>query len=270
MWQAGRFHIRRKQSELIIVSDQFNPYAAPSLARTYVEEESRQFGAPIDSLRGVAAGMTLMRYSLLAWAAAMGLLILLNVCLSAGPTAMGWTHAINAVYRGASLGALVLALAGRLRCLSTPPESDARGWIIASLAFFSLRVVVVTPSLVGIRISAAVQTWQLTELLAWMASVAFCLYLRKIALFVARADHARRAVTLLIIEGVQIGILAGIYASWQLLFLIGVAKPGAAGVGLAFYRIETIANGCYFILEIVLLVKFFTLLGAMRAVIRGR
>ena len=90
--------------------------------------------------------------------------------------------------------AQIMNLLGSVFCLSIPPESGARGWIFASVGAEVLSMVITVAALLKVNPENAQNAQQLLGIIAFVTLI---LFLRKLGLFIRRADLAQQAVGLL-------------------------------------------------------------------------
>jgi hypothetical protein len=232
------------------MQDLFNPYAAPTALEMHPKAQ-QWLDTPNESLRKVASGLGLIRTGVI--------LLILTVVLfivgievihgnGLGPDA---AQTLFLCFRVMLIVTAVLNLVGSIFCLSTPPESGARGWIFASVAAEVLSMVITVAELLGLYVENALLFQQLLGIIAFVTLIRF---LRKVGLFIQRPDLARRAVDLLILWGVLIGLIVGSTA----------LRDAAIGpeIGLAIAVVMLV-------LAIVALVKYLTLLSGTKSAILG-
>jgi hypothetical protein len=248
------------------MQDYFNPYAAPTTLEMH-PAASEWLGTPNESLRKVASGLGLIRTAVL-------LLVFVVIIFFVGCIFLGLNgggrdtmQMLLVVFAVMVIVAQILNLVGSIFCLSTPQETGARGWIVASVVTEVLSMVISVGALLGVRGDGASGVQQL---LGIIACVTFILFLRKLGLFIGRPDLAQRAINLLILWGVLFAIIVGS-------IVLTVLAAQQANGGLRFARPAVgpeilIAIGLSMIvLGIVAVVKYLSLLADMKsAILNGR
>jgi hypothetical protein len=248
------------------MQEPINPYAAPSTTEMH-SKAVEWLGTPSTSLRKVASGLGLIRIGLILtiFSVLVSVFGILMIGLGgAGANALGTTALL---FIGMVLVAQVLNLVGTILCLSAPAETQARGWIFASLVAELLNMIPALAARLGLYSDSEVaQSAEL--LLGIVAYVTFILFLRKLGQFIGRTDLAQRAVYLLLLGAVLVGLdmvfLASSVLSVEVKGQLGVRGAGMAGIAL-------FAGVSMFIVEIVALVKYLGLLADMKsAILAGR
>ena len=248
------------------MQDSFNPYAAPTTLEMH-PAASEWLGTPNESLRKVASGLGLIRTGLLLLITVMILFFVGGFFLAFNGGGRDLLPMLLVVFVVAVIVAQILNLVGSIFCLSTPPETGARGWIVASVVAEVLSMIISVATLLGVRTEAGPGVQQL---LGIIAGVTFLLFLRKLGLFIGRPDLAQRAVNLLIIFAVLFAIMIGslVVTVMSVQMAIGGQQFRGPAVGPEIL----IAIGLsVLILGLVALSKYLSLLADMKsAILNGR
>jgi len=222
-------------------------------------------GTPNASLRKVASGLGLIRIGLILTIFSVLVSffgILMIGLVGAGAKALGTTALL---FIGMVLVAQILNLIGSILCLSTPAATQARGWIVASLVAEVLSMIISLTTLTGQQFE---ESQRVQQLLGIVAYVTFILFLRRLGVFIGRTDLVRRAINLLILWAVLIG-LGLVLIAGTVLSLQGNGQFVGRSAGMA--GIVLFAGVSMFVVEIVALVKYLGLLADMKsAILTGR
>lgn len=232
------------------MQDPFNPYAAPTTLEMHPKAQ-QWLDTPNESLRKVANGLGLIRTGAIVLILAMLLLFGGLVLININRGGVEDVKMLTLVFQVMAILGAILNLVGSIFCLSTPPESGARSWIFASVAAEVLSMVITAATLLGVGMDNPLLIQQLLGIIAFVTLI---LFLRKVGLFIQRPDLARRAVDLLILWGVLIGLI------------LVPRVLGEAAIG----REVTLAIAVMMlVLAIVALVKYLTLLSSTKSAILG-
>ena len=247
------------------MQDSFNPYAAPTSLEMH-PAATEWLGTPNESLRKVASGLGLIRNGLVLLILAVLLYFAGMAVIALGGVGRNALPMLTDIFEGMVFIGQIMNLLGSIRCLSTPPETQAKGWIVASVVTEVLSMILGLDRLTG-KSSEAAQSAQ--QLLGIIAFVTFILFLRKLGLFIGRTDLARCAVNLLILWAVLIGLsLALIASAFLLQQQNGRQMFGRAGLGP---EIAIVCGVTVLVLSIVALAKYLSLLADMKsAILRER
>jgi len=247
------------------MQDSFNPYAAPTTLEMH-PAASEWLGTPNESLRKVASGLGLIRNGLILLILGVLLYVVGMAFVVFGGAGRDALQLLTVLFEGMVFVGQIMNLLGSIRCLSTPPETRARGWIVASVVAEVLSMILGMDQLVGAKSEAAQSAQQLVGIVAF---VTFILFLRQLGLFIGRTDLARRAINLLILWGVLIGLsLALIASAFLLQQRNGRQMFGAAGMGP---EIAIVCGVTVLVLSIMALAKYLSLLADMKsAILNGR
>ena len=109
---------------------------------------------------------------------------------------------------------------GPLLCLAVPPETNAKGLIVASVIFQLINTVMVVVSMFSIF----PMMQGIGQLFGFISAVLFVLFMRRLALFVGRQDLADRARNILILGAITVvvsmlGLFSLIVPAMGMLFL---------------------------------------------------
>lgn len=246
------------------MDEQINPYAAPSTIET-AADTAQLAGSPMESLRGVAAGLAIICVAVSVW----GVHELLDLATYIHGTIglIGVIRFPRGFYRGIPLAMEILYLFGKIRCASVPAESRARGWISASVMSNALIFLFYLPWFVVLRFEGMEKAWWLFDVLSIFSAATFFLFLRRLALFIDRPDRAKRALTLLVLYGVWEASCYGMPHVEVWLFPWAITDHGVAPW---FHRFEFLVVICEYVLTFVIIAKYFNLARGIRAAIRGK
>jgi hypothetical protein len=181
-------------------------------------------GTPSPSLLKVAKGLGLIYSGIcLALLCAIGGTILVAVVAAATQSAglvglLGILMGIGIVVAG------IMNIVGTLMCTATPEESGAKGMIYASVAAMGIAVLVSITIAVGLMSRQAAGVQYLANI---VSGITFFVFLKRLAMFIGRADLAAKAQSIL---NWCIGLFVGLLASVAIML-------GSAGV--AFFRAAT-------------------------------
>jgi hypothetical protein len=246
------------------MQDSFNPYAAPTTLEMH-PAASEWLGTPNESLRKVASGLGLIRTGLLLLITAVVLCFVAGLFAGfAGRGAAGMAQMMLIALIVAIIVAQILNLVGSIFCLSTPSETGARGWIVASVVTEVLSMIISLVGLVGI---ATQELSGVQQLLGVVACVTFILFLRKLGIFIGRTDLAQRAVNLLILWGVLFAVVAGSVVM-AVADVMPNGGPGARGA-LPGGELLIVIVLSMIVIGLVAIVKYLSLLADMKTAILG-
>ncbi len=180
------------------MADSPNPFAAPQTAST--PEEDVWGDTPPEALLKVKTGLSMVYYSICG-------MLLLGILWGVVLFMIGLDDELMGMM-GLALGGgfLLLALvglAGQGFCLAIPPETGARGLVQASIALQGVALFASLASMVFDWPSEAEPNLQIAIAVAMMlcnmvAIVCFILFMRRVALHIARRDVAGRATRALV------------------------------------------------------------------------
>ena len=164
-----------------------NPYAAPSTTDTYLAPQPNF--ELTESLRQVASGLGLVRLSVIIIFLAAVVFVILAIALR--QQLGGQMQMLMLGFVGVLLAAQILSLIGKFRCVTAPPESNARPLALTSLVLDLVNLVL---GIVGWSLAAPANqyTGSGSELLGCISIVAFVLFVRKIGFFLGRPDIVSR------------------------------------------------------------------------------
>ncbi len=251
-----------------------NPYAAPATMEMH-PKAAEWLGTPNESLRRAPPPVWGL-FGL--W----GVLILLcivggffgGILLGIGRAGPDVMQLFQFAFAAVLIVAGLLNLVGGIFCLATPSETGAQGLIYASVGCQVLSVIINLAATFGAIPADALKTAAYTQqLLALISSVTFVLYLRRLSLFIGRTDLAQRAVTLLILGAMMIGLIVVLIVGAVL--AVGNAQANnaqALGNALAgLGGLTVIVMISLVVLFLVALVKYVNVLGDMKsAILTGR
>ena len=233
--------------------EQFNPYAAPSTIET-VADSAQSAGSPMESLRGVVAGLAIICIAVILWGTYELTRLAPFILREVGR--IGIPRLPRNAYRGMHLAFWLSFLLGKIRCASIPAESRARGWASTAAASNALLMVFFLPWFLGNRFEGMEKAGWLFTVLGIISTATFFLFLRQLALFIDRPDYAKRAEQLLVLYGIWEIVCYGMphVEVWLLPWAI---MPN--GIAPWMHRLVFLTTGCEYILLVVILVKYFNL-----------
>jgi hypothetical protein len=220
---------------------------------------SEWLGASNESLWKVASGLGLIRTGAILIAATLLLHVAVAVFTAFG--GVGRATWLFPVSYAVVLIVRIMNVLGGVRCLSMPPELRARRWILAYVVIELPCLFIALADVAGAGSRAPQFVRQLSIA---VALATFMMFLRNLGLSLGRNDLARRAIRLLLLWMMVIGIflaeIAGVHLPLQV-------DGFWAGRG---FRIEAVGVA-FLVVDIVASVKNVNLLAAMRsAILTGR
>ncbi len=250
-----------------------NPYAAPATVEMH-PKAAEWLGTPNESLRRTATGLGLVRTGLV--------LIIINILIgfvggmliAAGGGNLDTLRLFLFVLGAIAIIASILGLVGKVFCLSTPAETEAQGWIYAAVGAEVLSLLITAAAVAGLITEANQQTaGHVQQLLNIVAAITFVLFLRKLSMFIGRTDLAQRAMNLLILGAILVGlVLVAIFGGVLAMGNIQANGPQAAGQAMGgMAGLILIVGLGMLVIGLVALAKYLSLLADLKsAIITGR
>lgn len=214
--------------------DQLNPFASPQAD----PEPGYANWATCDpaALRRVKLGLTLVYGSICALIVLSITIPLVFMSLRIGQGG----EAIALLLGGTFLLLTLLMFAGMILCLAAPEASRAKGFALAAVVLqgvvFATSGLISLPLIVGLQIqppTTALPLSILANLLEVASLTCFVLFLRRMALFIARRDVAGRALRVLVVGGIALLLLAiGTMTGWM-----------SQGNSLSLLQLPTVLHG---------------------------
>jgi hypothetical protein len=202
------------------MDEQVNPYASPQadLGGAPLVE-----GTPLDlpGMKTIGIGLSLVYYGIVIVLLAMFCLFLGGMVLQSVPSRTTTTASAFAAFGLTTFGAMLLGclmvFVGQVVCAAVPSITGAKVFALAAVV---LQVASVAHSLLPL-VQRLVPTlnppWPVTILLnslGAIGTVCFVLFMRRVSLFLARTDLARRARNVLIVGAILVaGIVALVFAA---------------------------------------------------------
>ncbi len=245
------------------MDDRINPYAAPSAIETDADT-AQLTDLQRESLRGVAAGLTIICVSLVVFGALQ--LLLAAAFINRYFGIIGPVQVPDDLNTAGALAVNLLIVLGKIRCASVPSESRAREWIYLSATSSALLIPFFLPWIVGRPFDGTETFWWLSNVVAIFSNATFFLFFRRLAFFMERSDYAKRAVQLLVLYGIWEAVRYGMPLVEARLLPWATTAHGVAGWP---HRLVFLAEGCQYVLIFAVIVKYFNLARALRSAIRG-
>ena len=192
--------------------EEINPYAPPASMTGEVYDAAKVFGSP-DALHRVASGLNLVY-----WGIAIILLSTIGgIFIVAAVGLAGGLLVLSGIVAG-----ILVGLVGRVFCLSVPAATHAREIIYAAVAF---DIVAVAMTLV--RFVMLLPGWcsDVANLLSFIATVLFVIFMKRVASFINQpglADQAQGLITMgMVLFVLWVAVLFGAALLGKLVGLLG-------------------------------------------------
>ena len=210
------------------MSNPINPFAPPAETGESFLTRSGNF----EELAGTETGLRITYY---------GILLLIFSVFAIAITGAFFPPGILFVGVLIIIGWIML-MVGPFFCLSAPPETGARGAIIASIACQLFAILVTIAPYLGLQWGQLASS--LGSLMGTVGTVFFIIFLMKIALYIGRPDLHAKGRSIFILAAILIGATIALTAGAAIMGpAIGVAMIGVAiGMLVAFVMYANLIN----------------------------
>jgi hypothetical protein len=210
------------------MSNSINPFAPPAETGESFLARSGNF----EELAGTETGLRITYYGIL--------MILFSVIAGA---------VMAAIFPPAAMLAAVLIILGSIMlmvgpffCLTAPPETGARGAIIASIVCQFLAILTTIAPYLGLQLGGLANS--IGSLMGTIGTVFFIIFLMKISLYIGRPDLHAKGRSIFILAAILIGATIALTAAAVIVGpVVGIAMLGVAiGMLVAFVMYANLIN----------------------------